>query len=207
MIIIVTFGIMAVCIPFLVKKVREGKQRLLLASQLRQALQNMVHALHIGVGFQQALEYVAQEAEMPLGAEWRRLLQSVRLGSPWSEALTELGKRVNIPEMGWFVAAVQITQNTGGSLAEVLEILSETLQERQILRDKVSALTAQGKASGFVLAALPFILLAALRVIVPGLVRPMFTTAAGQAMIAAIMVSVAMGGLVIWKIVNIKVDE
>jgi len=108
--------------------------------------------------------------------------------------------------MGWFVAAVQITQSTGGTLAEVLETLAETLQERQTLRDKVSALTAQGKASGLVLAALPFMLLAALRVIVPGLVRPMFTTAAGQGMIAGIMISVAIGGLVIWKIVNIKVD-
>ncbi len=207
MIILVTLGVLAMFIPALVRKIREGKRRVLLASQLRQALQNMVHALHIGVGFQQALENVVQEAEMPLVAEWRRLLQSVSLGVPWSEALTELAKRVDIPEMGWFVAAVQITQNTGGSLAEVLETLAETLQERQILRDKVSALTAQGKASGLVLAALPFILLAALRVIVPGLVRPMFTTLAGQGMIAGIMISVVMGGLVIWKIVNIKVDE
>ena len=108
--------------------------------------------------------------------------------------------------MGWFVAAVQITQNTGGNLADVLDTLAETLQERQTLRDKVSALTAQGKASGLVLAALPFLLLGALRVIVPALVRPMFATVIGQGMIASIMVSVAVGGLVIWKIVDIKVD-
>ncbi len=207
MIIFFTLGLIALFIPAFVRKVRQGKRRILLASQLRQALQNMVHALRIGVAFQQAIAYVARDAEMPLAAEWRRLLQSVGLGVPWFEALAELAQRVDIPEMGWFVAAVQITQSTGGSLSEVLETLAETLQERQILRDKVSALTAQGKASGLVLAALPFVLLAALRVIVPGLVRPMFTTVAGQGMIAGIMVSVALGGLVIWKIVNIKVDE
>jgi len=113
---------------------------------------------------------------------------------------------VDIPEMGWFTAAVQITQNTGGNLADVIDTLAETLQERQTLRDKVSALTAQGKASGLVLAALPFLLLGALRVIVPALVRPMFTTSMGQAMIAGIMISVGLGGLVIWNIVDIKVD-
>jgi tight adherence protein B len=206
MIIIAALGVIALVIPLVVRKFRNQRRRVLLASQLRQALGNMVHAMRIGVGFQQALEYTAQEGEMPLAAEWRRLLQSVKLGASWSEALSELAKRVDIPEMGWFVAAVQITQNTGGTLADVLETLAETLQERQTLRDKVGALTAQGKASGLVLAALPFLLLAALRVIVPDLVKPMFTTAAGQAMIAGVMISVAAGGLVIWKIVNIKVD-
>jgi tight adherence protein B len=206
MIILMALGGIAAFIPFLIRKIQAQRKRLLLASQLRQALQNMVHALRIGVGFQQALEYVAQEGEMPLAAEWRRCLQSVNLGASWMESLSELARRVNISEMEWFVASVQITQSTGGSLAEVLETLADTLQERQTLRDKVSALTAQGKASGLVLAALPFMLLGALRVIVPDLVRPMFATAAGQGMIAGIMISVAIGGLVIWKIVDIKVD-
>lgn len=206
MIIVIALGLIALVIPFLIQKLRDQRRRILLATQLRQALQSMVHALRIGVGFQQALEYVANEGEFPLAQEWRRLLQSVNLGSPWSEALSELAKRIDIPEMGWFVAAVQITQSTGGTLADVLETLAETLQERQTLRDKVSALTAQGKASGLVLAVLPFMLLGALRVIVPGLVRPMFTTVIGQSMIAGVMVSVSIGGLVIWKIVNIKVD-
>jgi len=206
MIILIAFGVIVLFIPTLVRKIRDQRRRLLLASQLRQSLQNMVHALQIGVGFQQALERSAQEGEMPLAAEWRRLLQTVRLGSSWTDGLAELSKRVEIQEMGWFVAAVQITQSTGGSLADVLETLAETLQERQTLRDKMSALTAQGKASGLVLALLPFILLGALRMIVPDLVKPMFTTWTGQAMIAGVMVSVTIGGLVIWKIVNIKVD-
>ncbi len=206
MIIFIALGVISSFSPLLVLKIREEKRRTLLASQLRQALQNMVHAVRIGVGFQQALEYVAQEGEMPMAGEWRRCLQSVNLGSSWAESLSELARRVNIPEMGWFVAAVQITQSTGGTLAEVLDTLAETLQERQTLKDKVSALTAQGKASGLVLAALPFMLLAALRVIMPGLVRPMFHTATGQGMIAGVMISVAIGGLVIWKIVSIKVD-
>lgn len=206
MIVLVALGVIMLFIPVLVRKVRDQTRRQLLASQLRQALQNMVHALRIGVGFQQALEYVAEEGDLPLGAEWRRLLQSIRLGASWTEALAMLAERIDIPEMGWFVAAVQITQSTGGTLADVLATLAETLQEQQTLRDKVSALTAQGKVSGLVLAALPFCLLGALRVIVPDLVKPMFTTAAGQAMIAGIMISVAVGGLVIWKIVSIKVD-
>ena len=206
MIIIVALGGISLFAPLLLRKRRQQIRRLLLASQLRQAIQSMVHALRIGISFQQALEYAAREGEQPLATEWRRVLQSVKLGESWQEALSELARRVDIPEMAWFVAAVQITQTTGGTLAEVLETLAETLHERQTLRDKVSALTAQGKASGIVLALLPFLLLGALRVIVPDLVRPMFVTAAGQSLIAGVIVSVAAGGLVIWHIVNIKVD-
>ena len=87
MIILAVLGLMALGIPVVVQKVRAQRRRLLLASQLRQALQNMVHALRIGVGFQQALAYVAAEGEMPLGAEWRRLLQAISVGSPWSGSL------------------------------------------------------------------------------------------------------------------------
>ena len=206
MIIIGVLGGIALFIPGIIQKFVAQRRRLLLASQLRQALQNMVHALRIGVSFQQALDYVALEAEMPLGAEWRRLTGSVRVGASWAEALTELSGRVPVPEMEWFAAAVQITLSTGGTLADVLDTLAETLQERQALRDKVSAITAQGKASGLVLALLPFVLLGALHVMVPDMVRPMFTTLIGQGMVAGVMVSVAIGGLVIWKIVDIKVD-
>src|SRR5437016_13242921 len=102
MIILAALCVIALFIPVLVRKIREQRRRILLASQLRQALENMVHALRIGVSFQQALEYTAHEGEMPLAAEWRRLLQSVKLGTSWSAALTELGKRVDIPELGWF---------------------------------------------------------------------------------------------------------
>jgi tight adherence protein B len=206
MILWVALGVMGLFVPGIVRQLREQRRRILWAIQLRQSLRSMVHALRIGVSFQQALEHAAREGEAPLVLGWNRLLQSVRLGTSWADALADLAKSARIPEMDWFVAAIQITQSTGGPLADVLDTLADTLQERQTLRDKVSALTAQGKASGVVLGLLPFILLAALRVIVPDLVSPMFTTVAGQGMIAGIMISVAIGGFFIWKIVTIKVD-
>lgn len=206
MIILAAGALLASGIPWLVRKIRAERRRWLLAEQLRHSLQNMVHALRVGVGFQQALAHVAEESEPPLALEWRRLLQSVHVGASWNHALADAALRVPIPEMAWFAAAVQITQDTGGSLADVLETLVETLQERQTLRDKVRALTAQGKASGLVLASLPFILLGTLHLLIPDLVKPMFTTVVGQGLIAGVMGSVAVGGLVIWKITSIKVD-
>ncbi len=207
MIILAALGMISLLIPSLLKKMRTEQRRLLLASQLHQALENMVHALRTGLGLQQALEAAAREGDQPLAGEWQSLLKSVRLGAPWPEALDQLGKRVDLAEMKWFVTAVGITRQTGGPLTQVLETLADTLEERLVLREKIKALTAQGKASGAVLAALPFLILGALRLLVPELVRPMFMTATGQLLVAGVIVSVAVGGLIMWKIVHIRVES
>jgi tight adherence protein B len=205
----ILLGVIALLIaasPILLRKIQEERRREQLASQLRQSLQNIVHALRVGVSFIQALEYTSQEGEEPLLSHWRWLLQSMRVGKPLADALRELSDRVPIKDMKWFAAAVQITQSTGGSLADVLDTLSTTLQEQQSLREKVSALTAQGKASGALLSALPFLVTGALYVIAPNMVTPMFTTWIGQAMLAGVLVFIAIGSLVIHRIVSIGVD-
>ncbi len=192
--------------PWVWQKIKEERHREKLASQLRQSLQGLTHALRIGVGFTQALEYISRDCEDPLGSHWRWLLQSLQVGKTLSQALDELSEQVTLKEMSWFVAAVQITQTTGGSLADVLETLATTLQEQQSLREKVAALTAQGKVSGILIGAMPFLILLALFFIAPEMVTPMFTSALGQLMLAGVIVMVTVGGLVIKSIVTIEVD-
>jgi len=206
MILVLLLVIGAGFVPIFIRRLQARARKKLLARQLREALSLMVHALRVGVSFQQALRYAAQEGAEPLAAEWRRVMHAVEIGRPLGEALNDLPERVPVHAMRWFVAAVQITQNTGGSLAEVLGALAETLQDRETLRDKVDALTAQGKASGILLSLLPFIVMAALWVIVPGMAAPMFTTLIGQMLLAAVVVLVTLGGLVIRRIVTIEVE-
>ncbi len=75
MILIAALISLLACVPWLWRRMKEERHRRLLATQLRQSLQSMVHALRIGVGFTQALEYAARETEDPLGSQWRWLLQ------------------------------------------------------------------------------------------------------------------------------------
>lgn len=182
------------------------KKRRKFAGQLRADLQKIVHALRVGTGLNQALQRAAQEGEEPLASEWRQVLQTVELGSSLGDAVAELRQRVPIKEMSWFVTAVQITQGTGGSLSEVLDTLATTLQERQALNEKISALTAQGKGSGYLLSVLPFGMMGALYVIAPEFIRPLFETGIGQMMFASVLVSLAIGTSVIQKIVTIKTE-
>jgi tight adherence protein B len=184
---------------------RAEKDRWMLVTELRASLETLTHALRVGVGFLQGIERVAADAGPALAPEWRRLLQSVQVGKPLHVALEEFAGRVQLREAHWFVAAVAITQQTGGSLGGVLESLVQTLRERESLREKVGALTAQGKASGALLGCLPFAMIAALQLIAPEIIHPLFVTALGQTLLVGVTVSVATGGFFIYKIVNLKV--
>lgn len=206
MILILLAVMIAGALPYFLRQWKAERDRLRLASQFRASLQNLVHALRVGVALQQALEYAAREGEAPLAQEWGRVLQATRLGQPLSEALTSFRDRVGLREADWFVTAVTITQSSGGSLADVLDTLASTLQERETLREKVSALTAQGKASGILLTTLPYALMAALALIAPEFSGALFKTTAGQMVIAGVTVSLMMGALVIKKIVTIEVE-
>ena len=67
-------------------------------------------------------------------------------------------------------------------------------------------LTAQGKASGILLAILPYALLAALAVVAPDMASALLTTSLGHMVLVGVTVSVCLGGIVIKKIVTIPVE-
>jgi tight adherence protein B len=101
------------------------------------------------------------------------------------------------------VATLQ--RETGGNTAEVLERVTETIRDRLELRRMVQSLTAQGRMSRWVLTGLPLLLLAAITVLNPTYIRPLYTEPLGQLVLGVAAVMVFCGSLVIGKIVDIKV--
>jgi len=118
MVLLFTFGILFAGLPFLLKVIRRQRWNRLVLWQLRQSIQGMAHCLQAGSSFLQALERASQDGEDPLARELNTMINSVRMGVPLPQALKELGERVQLKEMTWFVTAAQISQETGGSLAE-----------------------------------------------------------------------------------------
>ena len=206
MILIIFFALLGFAVPPLLRVWQKERARLKISRQFRASLQNLCHALRVGVGLSQALEYAAKEGEEPLAGEWRRLLQAVQWGESWAEALVHFTERVPMKEAAAFATAVRVTQSTGGSLAEVLEILATSLQEQESLREKIKALTAQGKASGILLSILPYALLGVLLLIAPEMGKPFFQTTIGQWALVGVTLSLIVGGFVIKKIVTIEVN-
>ena len=80
-----------------------------------------------------------------------------------------------------------------------------TIRERQKVEKKIEALTAQGIMQGFIVAMIPFLLAIVFLVIDPTFIMPMFNSTLGIILIFIMITLQIIGGIVIKKIVTIKV--
>lgn len=174
-------------------------------NQLGDCLTMVANALRAGFSFMQAMDLIAKEMEPPISDEFKHVMRDISLGTPMERALEDMDKRVGSPDFSLVVTAVLIQQQVGGDLARILDTISETIQDRIRMRREVHTLTAQGRISGWVLAALPVGMCIMLNVISPGYLDPLFNNRIGQMAIGAAVVLILIGFFVIQRIVDIEV--
>ena len=162
-------------------------------------------SLRSGQSFLQALEAVASEAPQPTSREYQRAVAEVRLGRPIGAAIRAIAERMDSEDFGWVVMATDIQREVGGNLAEVLDIVADTMLQRNRLRREVKALSAEGRISAIVLGALPVFIFLFLFTSNRSYLEPLIERTAGW-----IMIGIAIGSMLTafaWlrKIVNIEV--
>lgn len=174
-------------------------------NQLGDMLTMVANALRAGFSFMQAFELIAREMDAPIGREVQKVVNEVNIGVDLETALDNMQKRVNSPDFELVVTAVVIQRQVGGNLAQILDTISDTINDRIRMRREIMSLTAQGRASGLVLAALPIVLGGVLTVVNPTYLQPLFTEPIGRMCIVGAMILEIIGYLVIQKIVDIKI--
>jgi tight adherence protein B len=191
-------------VPMLTLRVKAARRVRKFNDQLADALVLVGNSLRTGYSFLQAIEMVSREMAPPIGVEFARVLKEMNLGVTTEEALVNLGERVVSDDLDLVITAVLIQRQVGGNLAEVLDSIAGTIRERIRLKGEVRTLTAQGRASGIIIGALPFALAGFIYVINPKYMMTLFTHPLGLAMVAYALVSMAVGMAMVWKIVNIE---
>lgn len=181
------------------------RRRKAFVEQLGDMLTMVANALRAGFGFMQAFELVAREMDAPVGREVEKVIGEINVGATLEQALENMTRRVQSPDFDLVVTAVLIQRQVGGNLANILNTISDTIQERIRMRREVLALTAQGRMSGVIMALLPVALAGFITMVSPGYIMPLFTETAGRIAIGVAIVMEIMGYLVIKKIVDIKV--
>lgn len=121
-------------------------------------LRLMSSGLRSGLGIQQTLAMVIEEAEDPARYEFARVLGQANIGASIHDALDDLAQRIRTSEALMMARVIRINSQTGGDLAYVLEQLANTIRERRRMRRKVKSLTAEGRAGAIVLGAVPVLL-------------------------------------------------
>ena len=137
---------------------------------------------------------MAREAPAPTGEEFRRVVLEIRLGRDLTDALHDMAGRVRTEDFRWVVQAIDIHREVGGDLAAILDTVGGTIRERNQLLRQVSALTAEGRLSAYILVALPFVLAFLLRMVNPGYFS-LLTHGPGLAMTGVGIVMLSAGAL------------
>ncbi|QQC66725.1 type II secretion system F family protein [Paraburkholderia ginsengisoli] len=176
-----------------------------LETQLPDALLMMSGALRAGASFPSALEAVVHETAAPISQEFDLLMREIRLGIDLDIAMRNVEKRIPIPDFLMMTAAVTISREVGGNLAESLESVARTLREKLQMEGKIRALTSQGRMQGIVMTCLPLFLMLVLRYMEPKAMAPLFGEPVGWATLAVIGVMEFLGYVSIKKITHIDV--
>ena len=198
-------GIVVVMAEWIYVLLKIDRREAAFTNQLGDCLMMVANAMRAGFSFLQAMDLVSKEMEPPMSDEFKHVMRDISLGASVERALDDMDKRVCSPDFSLVVTAVLIQQQVGGDLAHILDTISDTIQDRIRMRREVRTLTAQGRMSGWVLAALPFVLGAFISVVNPGYIEPLFTERIGQMAIVFAIVLVLLGFLVIQRIVDIDV--
>jgi tight adherence protein B len=191
-------------LPMLYVKFKASRRMAAFEAQLPETLITMAASLKAGHSFNAALNSVVRDGAEPTAAELTRVHSEIQLGMPSEQALEAMAKRMNSTNFGFVVMAVNIQRTVGGSLADILDMVADTVRSRQQFTQKVKALTAQGRMSAYVLLAMPVLMGLAIDVMNPGYISVLFNTTAGNVLIVIAMVSMGIGAVIIRKIVSFK---
>jgi tight adherence protein B len=173
--------------------------------QLGDTIILLSNALKAGYSFAQAMSTVSKTASPPIADEFARATREIALGINVDDALNHMVKRNQSEDFDLMVTAVQIHRVVGGNLAEILDTIAFTIRERVRIKGEIRTLTAQARASGWIITCLPVGLAAVLSVISPAYFTPMFHETIGIIMLAIGGFSMAVGFAIIQKIVKIEV--
>lgn len=139
------------------------------------AIDLLVRGLRSGLPVTETLGVVAQEVPGPVGAEFKGVVERIKIGRTMEEALQETADRLGIAEFNFFCITLAIQRETGGNLAETLSNLGDVLRKRSQMKLKIRAMSSESKASAYIVGALPFIVFGMIWWINPKYIGTFFT--------------------------------
>ena len=176
-----------------------------ITNQLPDVFEMMSQALRAGHSLASAIQLVHEQMPAPIANEFGRVYHEQNLGMKIEDALVSMANRLDLLDIRFFVTAVLIQRQTGGDLAEVIDNIGSVIRSRIELLGMVAGLTAEGRLSGWVLFALPFIVFLGSMYLNPDYANVLLYDPTGKMMLMIGGGLQLMGIAMIRWIVNIKV--
>jgi len=162
----------------------------------------IVRGIKAGLPLLDCLKIVARDSQEPVKSEFKYLVESQTIGLPLGEACEKIYERIPLPEANFFAIVISIQQKAGGNLSEALGNLSRVLRDRKRMKEKIKAMSMEAKASASIIAALPIAVMLLVYISSPDYISLLWTEPMGRLMLAASAAWMAMGVLVMRKMIN-----
>jgi len=191
--------------PFMYAVFMRDRRNNKLSEQLPDALDMMARSLKAGHALSSSFKLVAAEMPSPINTEFARAFEEQNLGMPFERAVEQMTKRApNNRDLKIFAVSVIVQKETGGNLVEIIEKIAETIRARYRFYGKLRTLTAEGRMSSYILAALPILTAIFIAFTNPEYSRLLVTDRIGHAAVAYAVVTWLVG--LLWMRSMMKLD-
>lgn len=201
----VLVGVPAAFLPLVFVAIKRTQRMAAFERLFPEVIELLSRSVRAGHSFSAGMEIVSTDLGEPASTEFRVAFDEQRFGLPMRDALLNLCDRVPLVDVRLFVIALLVQKETGGNLAEILDNLAHVIRERFRIAGEVRVRTAQGRLTAAILILLPVVMLVVMRVLDPGYVRVLFVERLGHLMLMGAVLLQAVGAMIVWRIVKIKV--
>lgn len=173
----------------------------LLYQQLPDALGLILRAIGAGLPINEAIRNVARTMPLPTSEQLTQIVGEASIGHPLDQAFLRLYHRSGVTEYAFLSVTLGLQAQTGGSLAETLEILADTIRKRVAMEARAKALASESRMSARIVTALPFVAAVAMSLIHPGFLTFFWVDPTGFKMLVTGLCLLVLGSLTIrWLI-------
>ena len=169
---------------------------------LPDAIDMMGRALRAGHSMTASINIVAEQSLEPVRSEFGEVFKQQNFGLPLRDAMTQMLDRVPSQDLRVLVTGMLVQKETGGNLAEILDRIANTIRERLKIHGEIKTHTAQGRMTGWILCALPIVMLVVINMINPGYSNMLTNTPIGKMLSYLGIGLLITGGVIIRQIIN-----
>ncbi|MET3691453.1 tight adherence protein B [Methylobacterium goesingense] len=173
--------------------------------ELPTAIDIITRGVRAGIPVGDCFRIISREAEEPIRTEFRLVVEAQTLGLSLGEALVKMYERVPVSDVNFFGIVISIQAKSGGNLSEALSNLSRVLRERKKMAGKIQAMSMEAKASGGIIAALPFVVATLTYLTSPDYISLLWRTDIGKLALLGSAIWMSIGVFTMKKMINFDV--
>ncbi len=169
------------------------------------AIDVIVRGIRSGLPVGECLGIIARESPDPVGAEFKLLVESQKLGMSLKQALERAGRRMPTADMKFFAVVLNLQQQTGGNLAETLSGLSNVLRGRKKMADKIKAMSSEARMTASIIGAMPFLVSLAIYLLNPAYIMLLWTEPLGNVILFGGLTWMGIGVFIMKQMVSFEI--